>query len=308
MQLENLIKELIFTNDCVTIPDFGSFIANRFPSLYNKEESKFYPPSRRITFNSKIKNNDGLLANFISTENNISYDQALKKIHEQVVKWKRIISKEPLVLKDLGELSFNKDENLVFKPDLDSNHFLESFGLAPIYVSKIERKTHTYNNESLRKYNELSQGKPGSKIIQPLRLAAVFFALIAGTFFIENKYNDIIFNNEISFQNEVRNKSINKLDKAIFDFGVLPAVEFTIPKQTYNKYHIIAGAFRLESNADNLINSLANKGYNPSKLPINEKGLIPVSFDNFSNRKDAVIALRKFQNSDNKDAWIFDVE
>ena len=59
---------------------------------------------------------------------------------------------------------------------------------------------------------------------------------------------------------------------------------------------------------DNLINSLTNKGYNPSKLPINEKGLIPVSFDNFSNRKDAVIALRKFQNSDNKDAWIFDVE
>ena len=97
MQLENLIKELIYTNDCVTIPDFGSFIANRFPSIYNKEESKFYPPSRRITFNSKIKNNDGLLASFISKENNISYDQAVKKIHEEVVKWKRVINKEPLV-------------------------------------------------------------------------------------------------------------------------------------------------------------------------------------------------------------------
>ena len=49
-------------------------------------------------------------------------------------------------------------------------------------------------------------------------------------------------------------------------------------------------------------------GINVTNLPINEKVLIPVSFDNFSNRKDAVIALRKFQNSDNKDAWIFDVE
>ena len=164
MQLENLIKELIYTNDCVTIPDFGSFIANRFPSIYNKEESKFYPPSRRITFNSKIKNNDGLLASFISKENNISYDQAVKKIHEEVVKWKRVINKEPLVLKDLGELSFNEDENLVFKPDLDSNHFIESFGLSPIYVSKIERKIHTYNNESLRKYNELNKEKSGAKI------------------------------------------------------------------------------------------------------------------------------------------------
>ena len=36
MQLSQAIKELIYSNDCVTIPDFGSFIANRFPSIYNK--------------------------------------------------------------------------------------------------------------------------------------------------------------------------------------------------------------------------------------------------------------------------------
>ena len=308
MQLKQLIKELIYTNDCVTIPGFGSFIANKFPSIYIKKESKFYPPSRRITFNSKIKNNDGLLANFISTKSKISYDEALKKIHTEVIKWNRIIRKEPLVIKDLGELIFSKDENLVFKPDLDSNHYLESFGLSPIYVNKIESKINTYNNSSLLKYNELSKSNSSSKILEPLRLAAVFFAIIAGTFFIENKYDEAVFNNEISFQKEVRSKSIDKLDKAIFDFGVLPAVEFSITKKTYNKYHIIAGAFRLESNADNLIKTLTKKGYNPSKLPINEKGLTPVSFDNFSSRKDAIIALRKFQNSDNKDAWIFDIE
>jgi hypothetical protein len=38
---------------------------------------------------------------------------------------------------------------------------------------------------------------------------------------------------------------------------------------------------------------------------LNEKGLIPISFDNFSNKKDAVIALRQLQLSENKDAWIF---
>jgi hypothetical protein len=51
-----------------------------------------------------------------------------------------------------------------------------------------------------------------------------------------------------------------------------------------------------------------NKGYNPTKLPINDKGLLPVSFDNFSNRKDAVIALRELQSLENKDAWIFILE
>ena len=308
MQLEQALKELIYTNDCVTIPNFGSFIANKFPSFYSKEESKFYPPSRRITFNSKIQNNDGLLANFFSENNKISYNESLKIIHSEVVRWKRFISKEPLTIKDIGEFSYNKDENLVFKPDLDSNHFKHSFGLNPIYVNKVESEIKTYNKSSLKKYNKLRNAKSNSSIPTPLRLAAVFFALIVGTFFFENKYEEFIYNNEIEFQNDIRLKSINKLEKAIFDFGVLPPVEINITKKPFYKYHIIAGAFRLELNANNLISNLAKKGYNPSKLPINDKGLTPVSFDNFSNRKDAVIALRKFQSSENKDAWIFEIE
>ena len=308
MQLDQAIKELIYTNDCVTIPNFGSFIANKFPSFYSKEESKFYPPSRRITFNSKIQNNDGLLANFFSEKNKISYNESLKIIHSEVVRWKRFISKEPFTIKDIGEFSFNKDENIVFKPDLDSNHFKSSFGLNPIYVNKVESEIKTYNKSSLKKYNKLRNAKSNSSIPSPLRLAAVFIALIVGAFFIENKYEEFIYNNEIEFQNEIRLKSINKLEKAIFDFGVLPTVEINIAKKPFYKYHIIAGAFRLESNANNLISNLAKKGYNPSKLPVNDKGLTPVSFDNFSNRKDAVIALRKFQVSENKDAWIFEIE
>ena len=197
MQLSQAIKELIYSNDCVTIPDFGSFIANRFPSIYNKEESKFYPPSRRLSFNSKIKNNDGLLANFISTENNISYDDALKQIHSEVVNWKRTISKEPLFIKDIGEISYNVDENLVFKPDLDSNHFVESFGLFPIYVNRIEKEVQTYNSSTLKKYNEIKSNKQTSGVPQLMRLAAVFVAIIAGTFFMENKYDEISFNNEM---------------------------------------------------------------------------------------------------------------
>ncbi len=62
------------------------------------------------------------------------------------------------------------------------------------------------------------------------------------------------------------------------------------------------------SNADKLYNNLLSKGYNPTKLPLNDKGLIPISFDNFSNRKEAVIALRQLQMSENKDAWIFVLE
>ena len=66
MQLSKAINSLLYNNDCVTVPGFGSFIVNKFSSVYDEKKGKFYPPSRRVSFNPKIKNNDGLLAKFIS--------------------------------------------------------------------------------------------------------------------------------------------------------------------------------------------------------------------------------------------------
>ena len=121
--------------------------------------------------------------------------------------------------------------------------------------------------------------------------------------------NEFRISQEISFQNEVRAESIKKAEKAIFDFGTLPSINLKINNPVNSgKYHIMAGSFRLESNANKLFDLLLSKGYNPTKLPLNDKGLMPISFDNFSNRKDAVVALRKFQKSENKDAWIFEKE
>ena len=307
MQLTKAINTLLYTNDCVTVPAFGSFIVNKFSSVYDESNGKFYPPSRRISFNSKIKNNDGLIANHISNELGISYEDAVKKIHTQVVTWKKKLNEESLVLKNIGELSFNSDENIVFVPDLDSNHFLSSFGLPTIYYKKKLKTVYTYNNSTLEKYNGLKSERPAPKVPEFIKYAAAMILIISATFFIDNEYEKYSFQQKIIVEQENRQKTIQRVENAIFDFGSIPAIELEL-KIKSNKYHIIAGAFGIQSNADNLYNKLLNKGYNPTKLPINDKGLLPVSFDSFSNRKDAVIALRELQSLENKDAWIFDIE
>ena len=307
MQLRKAINTLLYTNNCVTVPAFGSFIVNKFSSVYDESNGKFYPPSRRISFNSKIKNNDGLIATHISNELGISYEDAVKKIHTQVVSWKKKLNEESLVLKNIGELSFNSDENIVFVPDLDSNHFLGSFGLPTIYYKKKLKTVYTYNNSTLEKYNGLKSEDSASKVPEFIKYAAAMILIISATFFINNEYEKYSFQQKIIVEQENRQKTIQRFENAIFDFGSIPAIELEL-KIKSNKYHIIAGAFGIQSNADNLYNKLLNKGYKPTKLPINDKGLLPVSFDNFSNRKDAVIALRELQSLENKDAWIFIVE
>tara|TARA_B100000965_G_scaffold369295_1_gene356575 strand:+ start:410 stop:1333 length:924 start_codon:yes stop_codon:yes gene_type:complete len=307
MQLTHAINTLLYTNDCVTIPEFGSFIVNKFSSTYDKSKGKFYPPSRRLSFNSKIKNNDGLLPNFISSELGISYEEAVKKVHTEVVSWKKILNNESLVLKNIGELSYNADENLVFVPDLDSNHFLGSFGLPTIYYKKKVQSVYTYDKSTLKKYNDLKPNNSEFKVPEFIKYAAAMVLIISATFFLNNEYEEYSFQQKLIVEQENRQRTIQRVENAIFDFGSIPAIELELRIKS-NKYHIIAGAFGIQSNADNLYKNLLSKGYNPTKLPLNDKGLIPISFDNFSSRKDAVVALRQLQKSENKDAWIFILE
>ena len=307
MQLSKAINSLLYTNDCVTVPGFGSFIVNKFSSVYDEKKGKFYPPSRRVSFNSKIKNNDGLLANFISNEDGIDFSVAVKNIHNEVINWKKKLNKEPLVLNNIGELSYNSDENIVFSPDLDSNHFLGSFGLPSIYYKKQPDLVSTYNESTLKKYNDLKVNSSNSRVPDFVKYAAALVIIISTTFFLSKEYEEYNIQNQLILEQENRQKTIQRVESAVFDFGSIPAIELEIKVQP-NKFHIIAGAFGVKSNADKLYNNLLSKGYNPTKLPLNDKGLIPISFDNFSNRKEAVIALRQLQMSENKDAWIFVLE
>ena len=307
MQLSKAINSLLYTNDCVTIPGFGSFIVNKFSSLYDEKNGKFYPPSRRVSFNSKIKNNDGLLANFISNKQRISYELALKNVHKEIVIWKKKLNNEPLILDNIGELSYNSDENIIFSPDLDSNHFLGSFGLPSLYYKRQPDFVSTYNKSTLKKYNDLSLNSEKSRVPDFVKYAAALVIIIMTTVFVSSEYEDYNLKNQLILEQENRQKTIKKVESAVFDFGSIPAIELEITVQA-DKFHIIAGAFGVKSNADKLYNMLLLKGYNPTKLPLNDKGLIPISFDNFSEKKEAVIALRQLQISENKDAWIFVLE
>ena len=307
MQLSKAINSLLYTNDCVTVPGFGSFIVNKFSSVYDEKKGKFYPPSRRVSFNPKIKNNDGLLANFISEKESISYEVAVKNIHNEVISWKKKLNTEPLLLDNIGELSYNSDENIIFSPDLDSNHFLGSYGLPSIYYKKQPDLVSTYNESTLKKYNDLKGNSSISRVPDFVKYAAALVIIFSTTVFLSNQYEEYNFQNQLILEQENRQKTIQRVESAVFDFGSIPAIELEVKVQV-NKFHIIAGAFGVKSNADKLYKSLLSKGYNPTKLPLNDKGLIPISFDNFSNRKDAVIALRQLQMSENKDAWIFILE
>ena len=307
MQLSKAITSLLYQHDCVTIPDFGSFIVKKSSAKYVESENKFYPPGRYISFNPIIKSNDGLLANYISSKKSISYNEALRKIDLKVVKWKKILSQDTLYIQGIGEFILNDSGNLVFSADKNSNFSKENFGLRPLNVQRIGNGVLTYNQNTLEKYNSLNNEKKTLSLPIPLRNAAIFIFLLAGAYFVNLNYQEAVFKNEIEQNKIERENSIARLEKAIFNLGEIPALTVNIERKTTQNYHIIAGAFSSSVNADKLVSGLVNKGYKSIKFPKNKDGLVRVTFGSFNTKEDAVIALRSIRDSENKYAWILTI-
>ena len=304
MQLSKAITSLLYQHDCVTIPDFGSFIVNDSSAKYVEAENKFYPPGRYISFNPIIKSNDGLLANYISSKKSITYNEALRKISLKVLKWKKILSQDTLYIQGIGEFILNDSENLVFTADKNSNFSKESFGLRPLKVQTISNSVLTYNQNTLKKYNSLNNQKKTLSLPIPLRNAAIFIFLLAGAYFVNLNYKESVFKNEIEQNKIERQNSIARLEKATFNLGEIPPLTVNIERKITQNFHIIAGAFSSSMNADKLVSGLINKGYKSKKFPKNNDGLIRVTFGSFNTKEDAVIALRSIRDSENRYACI----
>ena len=198
-------------------------------------------------------------------------------------------------LKEIGKL--NKEENIVFTPLKTKNFLKDSFGLSPIFIKELTQEN------SLNKKEIVLKSKLRSKFYQT---AAVWACLIFGASSIYYNVNNDLLEQKLAYEQDLRQESFSKVQKAVFDLGSLPSLTINVKRQA-SQFYVIAGAFRITKNAENLVSSLKMKGYDSRILPLNEKGLTPVAFEGFSQRKAAVTSLREIQAKENKNAWIFDI-
>lgn len=140
MNLGIFINDLLFEHNCVVVPDLGGFITRRTPALINPVSHKITPPGKKIAFNQGLKLDDGLLAQQIAIQNNISYEAALKVIGEQVVALKNQLYEIRTVhLDKVGSFYLDADETLSFHPETDLNFATSSYGLPTLSAHVIQR-------------------------------------------------------------------------------------------------------------------------------------------------------------------------
>ncbi len=80
----------------------------------------------------------------------------------------------------------------------------------------------------------------------------------------------------------------------------IPAANLKVTKQT-GKYHIVAGAFRVEENCDTKVTELKALGFSARKIGANRFGLHEVVYASYEDRLEALKALRTIKKEHNKE-------
>ena len=320
MKIELYIAQLLYRYQCVTVPGFGAFLTEIQSAQLLENSHSFFPPKKVISFNTYIKNNDGLLANHIAQAEKTSYDYAVSAIEYEVLSWKKTLQENrSFSIKNIGVLSLNSENNILFIPNEQTNYLAQSFGLTSFVSPAVKREVELIKPEIVFEKSTavIEEEKPIFNFIPEtrekspyLKYAAIFVIglAIAGSVGYP-MYQNQIASETILVETAVQKQVQHKIQEATFFIQTpIPAVTLSLKseKEVEAKmpYHIMAGAFRSEANAQKRYNQLVAKGFKARVLGINKNGLYPVLYGSYATFAEAEKEKDTITETDNPEAWI----
>ncbi|WP_330442483.1 SPOR domain-containing protein [Flavobacterium sp. C4GT6] len=312
MMIEKHISALLYRYQCVIVPGFGAFLTETKSASIDTDTNTFYPPKKLISFNANLKNNDGLLANHIALQEKISYEQAVEDIKKMVAVWTdQLENGDKLILKNIGDLTYNNEGSLVFYPNTPVNYLTDSFGLGSFTSPAIKREVYKAEVEELEEeVPVLFTPEKRKKNYSFLKYAAVFVAALSiGSAGFKVYYDNKIITETRIAEQHVQEQVNQEIQTATFFLDPMPAVKLTVKEDTAEAdeelyYHIVANAFRSEANANKAVNQLKAQGFKARKLDKNKYGLYPVLYESHTTYEAAHENLNKIRKEYNKEAWL----
>jgi nucleoid DNA-binding protein/cell division protein FtsN len=334
MNIAEYIGRLLFSHDCVILPDFGGFIANYKPAGFKPDSHVFSPPAKNIVFNSSINSNDGLLVNYISKTENLSYNDARIEIANFVNFVKTDLDNNKTIVFDGIGTFIKQSEKIVFTPDNTINRLIEAFGL-PILQMPIDF------NESSKPIFTLPSSIKGNitrKVLVaipvvlvlallPLKMSKLPLLTSTSSFYSQatstqnllnnpNSLSDVIdkltdtknalYYSEPKLNKKVANIPLEKdtvsISKELTENKNIQTAEIEtdinkdqiLEPKQNKKYFIIAGSFVEMSRVNVFSQELKNKNFSPEL--ISRDGKLRVAVGSFETSDEANKALNIFRN------------
>lgn len=133
------IQDLLYRENFLILPGFGGFVLKPQSAGFNSTGTQLLPASKRPGFNRQLKQNDGVLQNWLQQELVCDASAALKHLEEFAGYCNTLLStRRRLNMKGLGFFYLDFESNLCFEAQSDVNFQAESFGLSPVSLVPIK--------------------------------------------------------------------------------------------------------------------------------------------------------------------------
>ncbi|PHS07699.1 MAG: sporulation protein [Kordia sp.] len=313
MALTNYISDLLYRYECVLVPEFGAFLTQKHSAVMDVTTNVFLPPRKVISFNEQLKQNDGLLANHIVGADQCSYTEAVEKITDYVTSIKgKLVAGETVLFEKIGHFSLNNEGKLQFAPLEEVNYLTTAFGLQSTYKSPVLREVYKEEVAVLEEKAPIAfipetRVKAKRSYLKYAAVAVVALGLsgVLGSQVYTDQMEGVASHNDLKTL-EIEKSAYQRA--SFFDVSPIevPEVIFNISveKKQVGSYHIIAGAFRFEENADKKIEQLQKAGFSARKIGQNKYGLHQVVYASIVDKSEALTTLRAIKKSHNSGAWL----
>ena len=319
--IEKYISELLYSHDCVIVPNLGGFLASNQNASVSASTQTIFPPFRKLAFNIYLRRNDGLLANHLVSFENMTYSEAMNEIEKFVsLCLETIDSGRKMALANIGTLCYDGERNIQFEANRQANHLLDSFGMQPVHFSprvklpESEKRSIASRPSIPLKKRKITSVKTRN-ILGAIGLTAAIAWFSFNLYLVTPKNYQSTSLSPFDSQAIIPNKDTFNKSVQLTPPAVTPAqvetvyVAAVVPEKTEEKpeaikpvvvpesrpeivltsfhHHVVSGVFKIRENAESQVQMLRAKGFSTATI-IEANGRNYVTFGSFSSQSAAM--------------------
>jgi len=339
ISIAEAISDLLFVRDTVVVPGLGAFVKKPVSAKVNPVANYFSMPSSEVVFDAKLREDNDLVVNYMSEKNSIPVEEAQKLLSMFVSDcFNSLKQGKKVVLNQIGVLSFDWANDLVFEQDKSVNYNADAFGLSdftldPILHSKTKEEIRTeieqqqkdkntpmsVDEKAVHKQDKEDDDEPersfgwlwillGLLLVVGIVFGLYYFEII--DFPLQEEQRPVVTEHK-TYTLPTYTKTWEWKEPVVQETQdthetqdtIQEVIKELVEQPVEANIRIIAGCFGMEENALKLTNTLKEKGYTDA-LYEKRGDMWYVSFGRYRTNEEAAEALREIRAHTEYKAWI----
>ena len=331
------IENLLLSHDCIVVPGLGGFVTRYEEAFFSEDGSEIFPPYRSVSFNARLKEDDGLLTQSYVTTYDTNYPKAMTLVRNDVSELRKELEhNQEVQIGNIGRLQLTLSHSLLFTPAHECGIFAKDlYGLVQCKIVRaINEVKEVKGVEEVKEVKEVNGQSPKtnakrsmlnvqsenthyiirvSKNAVRYTVTTIAAAMLYFVFTIAPSVSPVVNTNvqeativptkaqEVNGVKGVKEvKEVKGVNENNSQFSILNS-------QSKKTYTLVLASQVTVKGAQTLAQRLHDDGYTEARV-IDDDGMTRVIYSSYPSEEEAYKAARELrsQHKNFKSAWVME--